>query len=182
MASIEEINRLNKEVEQEGRIKKEEIAQAIQKLKNTSLADLVILKSYWESEKGNHRKFDDISTKRRMHACNMIEAIKTLLSNPKQAKTPELVEPSVKAVVTSDNLKLSEAAIYLTISKSKLYKMTSLKEIPHRKVGQRLVFSKAELDEYLIGQRSTTSKEIDEKAESMLADREMNKKLKTKKK
>lgn len=181
MASIEEINRLNKEVEQEEKIKKEEIAQAIQKLNKTSLADLVILKSYWESERGNHRKFDAISTQKRKHAGNMIEAIKTLLSNPKQAKAPGPVETSVKAETESDYLQVDDAAVYLTISKSKLYKMTSKREIPFSKVGEKLVFSKSELDEYLKSHRSSTTMEIEEKAETMLADREISTKSKRKK-
>jgi excisionase family DNA binding protein len=37
----------------------------------------------------------------------------------------------------------------LRISESKLYKMTSVREVPHGKVGRQLRFKKSELDEFL---------------------------------
>lgn len=47
-------------------------------------------------------------------------------------------------------LTIDEAATYLTISKSHLYKLTSRGTIPHSKQGKRIYFSKAKLDVWLL--------------------------------
>jgi excisionase family DNA binding protein len=72
---------------------------------------------------------------------------------------------------------VSDAASYLRISESKLYKMTSSQKIPHVKIGRSLRFMKSQLDEFLdkakIGHTSDTT---DEEAEKHVANYPFKKK------
>ena len=66
-----------------------------------------------------------------------------------------------KEVLTSD-----EAAKYMGISKSYLYKLTMKREIPHYKpMGKVVYFNRAELEEWLQNNRITTASEISQKAQ-----------------
>lgn len=65
-----------------------------------------------------------------------------------------------KEVLTSD-----EAARYMGISKSYLYKLTMRGEIPHYKpMGKMCYFNRAELEQWLQRNRVATSSEINERA------------------
>ncbi|MDD4822152.1 MAG: helix-turn-helix domain-containing protein [Bacteroidales bacterium] len=65
-----------------------------------------------------------------------------------------------KEVLTSD-----ETARYMGISKSYLYKLTMRKEIPHYKpMGKVCYFNRAELEQFLQGNRVATSAEITNRA------------------
>lgn len=65
-----------------------------------------------------------------------------------------------KEVLTSD-----EAARYMGVSKSYLYKLTMRKEIPHYKpVGKICYFNRHELEEWLQNNRISTSSELSQKA------------------
>ena len=67
-----------------------------------------------------------------------------------------------KEVLTSD-----EAAKYMGISKSYLYKLTMKREIPHYKpMGKVVYFNRAELEEWLQNNRITTASEISQKAQN----------------
>lgn len=67
---------------------------------------------------------------------------------------------TTKAVLTSD-----EAAQYMGISKSYLYKLTMRGEIPHYKpMGKMCYFNRAELEEWLQSNRVATAAEIAEQA------------------
>jgi len=46
-------------------------------------------------------------------------------------------------------LDLSAAAIYLGLSKNRLYHLTAAKAIPFRKIGQKLIFDRHELDTWV---------------------------------
>lgn len=67
------------------------------------------------------------------------------------------IENLLKSVMKNDNgsvtiteiLNLNQAATYLSLSKSALYKKTSERTIPHFKQGKRLFFKRAELDDWL---------------------------------
>lgn len=50
-------------------------------------------------------------------------------------------------------LSLNEATHYLDVSKATLYLLTSKREIPHLKRGQKLYFLKADLDQWLLSHR-----------------------------
>jgi len=65
-----------------------------------------------------------------------------------------------KEVLTSD-----EAAKYMGISKSYLYKLTMKGEIPHYKpMGKMCYFNRAELEQWLQFNRVSTSTEISDRA------------------
>lgn len=65
-----------------------------------------------------------------------------------------------KEVLTSD-----EAAKYMGISKSYLYKLTMKGEIPHYKpMGKMCYFNRTELEQWLQSNRVSTSTEISDRA------------------
>lgn len=67
-----------------------------------------------------------------------------------------------KEVLTSD-----EAAQYMGISKSYLYKLTMRQQIPHYKpMGKMCYFNRAELEQWLQSNRVSTDSEISGKAQS----------------
>ena len=67
-----------------------------------------------------------------------------------------------KEVLTSD-----EAAMYMGISKSYLYKMTMRKEIPHYKpMGKVVYFNRSELEQWLQSNRVSTTSEVNQKAQA----------------
>jgi excisionase family DNA binding protein len=62
-------------------------------------------------------------------------------------------------------LNLKEAARYLDVSRSHLYKLTYSKEIPHYKPrGKQIYFEKRELDRWLLQNRQKTKAEIEQAA------------------
>lgn len=64
-------------------------------------------------------------------------------------------------------LTLSEAAAYLNLSKSYLYKMTMKKEIPYFKpMGKVCYFNKSDLDNWLHQNRISTDEELQQQADS----------------
>ena len=67
-------------------------------------------------------------------------------------------------------LTLLEAAAYLDISQSYLYKLTSTQQIPHFKPrGKRVYFLKADLDSYLLQNRVKPVDEIEMEAATRVA-------------
>ena len=69
------------------------------------------------------------------------------------------------AVANKEVLNLKEAARYLNVSCSHLYKLTSAKEIPHYKPrGKQVFFERKELDKWLLQNRQTTKAEIEQAA------------------
>lgn len=64
-------------------------------------------------------------------------------------------------------LSLNEATYYLDVSKATLYLLTSKREIPHLKRGQKLYFLKADLDQWLLSHRieKGTTKEVSQNTE-----------------
>lgn len=67
-------------------------------------------------------------------------------------------------VTVTKILNVDEAAKYLTVTKSHIYKLTSQNEIPHYKRGKKIYFKRAELDEWLTKHRIWTRDEIEQKA------------------
>ena len=69
------------------------------------------------------------------------------------------------AVANKDVLNLKEAARYLNVSCSHLYKLTYSKQIPHYKPrGKQVFFERKELDKWLLQNRQTTKAEIEQAA------------------
>ena len=68
---------------------------------------------------------------------------------------------TTKEVLTSD-----EAAAYMGISKSYLYKLTMRQQVPHYKpMGKMCYFNRAELEQWLQSNRVSTEKEINDRAQ-----------------
>ncbi|MBN8666120.1 MAG: helix-turn-helix domain-containing protein [Chitinophagales bacterium] len=59
-----------------------------------------------------------------------------------------------------DFLRFADAAKYLCISQSKLYKMTHRREIKYYKVGRTNVFRKEDLDEFILANSVPTAAEV----------------------
>ena len=69
------------------------------------------------------------------------------------------------AINTKDVLTSDEAAVYLGVSKSFLYKLTSSKEIPHYKPNGKLCFfERRELNRWAEQGKCTTATELTDKA------------------
>jgi len=69
------------------------------------------------------------------------------------------------ATLNKDVLNLREAAKYLNVSCSHLYKLTYTKEIPHYKPrGKQVFFERKELDRWLLQNRQKTKAEIEQAA------------------
>ncbi len=67
-----------------------------------------------------------------------------------------------KEVLTSD-----EAAKYMGISKSYLYKLTMRQQIPHYKpLGKMCYFNRAELEQWLQSNRVATNEDISQQAQA----------------
>ena len=67
-----------------------------------------------------------------------------------------------KEILTSD-----EAARYMGVSKSYLYKLTMRQQIPHYKpMGKMCYFSRLELEQWLQNNRVSTSTEINQQAQA----------------
>jgi excisionase family DNA binding protein len=67
-------------------------------------------------------------------------------------------------------LSLSEAAEFLKVSKSCIYKLTSAKKIPHFVPGgKRIYFKKSDLENWILQNRITPVAEIESKTESYLS-------------
>lgn len=66
----------------------------------------------------------------------------------------------IKSVLT-----FGEAATYIGVSKSHLYKLTMERSIPHYKPrGKMVYFDRAELDDWLLQNRVSTSEELEASA------------------
>lgn len=76
----------------------------------------------------------------------------------------EVFEPFLKDFNPQrDLVDLNEISQYLKLSKSQLYKLTSKSEIPYRKFGKRLFFSKKEIDQWIL-QSSVHIRTVEDKA------------------
>lgn len=68
---------------------------------------------------------------------------------------------------TKEVLTSNEAARYMGISKSYLYKLTMKQQIPHYKpMGKMCYFNRAELEQWLQGNKVATSSEINQQAQA----------------
>lgn len=75
-----------------------------------------------------------------------------------------------------EHLNLSEAAKYLGLSKSFIYKKTSKRNgLPFYKIGNKLIyFKKSELDAWLVSNRQSTHEEIALKADQSLTQKKID--------
>lgn len=74
-----------------------------------------------------------------------------------------------KNIILKNVLSFSEACLYLELSQSHLYKMTSTGAIPHYKPnGKKIYFNRAELDQWLLRNRMDSQDEIEQQAADFL--------------
>jgi len=79
------------------------------------------------------------------------------------------LENLIKKGQTEKPLTLNEAAQYLDISKSYIYKLTCSNKIPHFKPqGKRLYFAKSELDSWLMRNPVKSTTDIEQEADDYL--------------
>lgn len=67
-------------------------------------------------------------------------------------------------VTITEVLNLNQAAEYVSLSKSAIYKKTAERNIPHFKQGKRLYFKRSELNDWLTEQKISTNAEIEKQA------------------
>lgn len=87
-----------------------------------------------------------------------LNTIETLLKYP--VKQDRVVETSP----VSNILSITQAAEYLCLSKSSLYKMTSQRLIPFYKVSKKVYFNRVELAEWIDRHKVKTQEEIEQEA------------------
>jgi len=63
------------------------------------------------------------------------------------------MSPETKSVQSRPLLTISEAAAYLRLSKSAVYKKVESRDLTFYRVGRRLLFNPADLDKWLESQR-----------------------------
>jgi len=72
-------------------------------------------------------------------------------------------------IILKNVLSFSEACLYLELSQSHLYKLTSTGAIPHYKPnGKKIYFNRAELDQWLLRNRMDSQDEIEQQAANFL--------------
>lgn len=76
---------------------------------------------------------------------------------------------------TKEVLNVEEVALVLGISKSRVYHLTSTREIPYYKNGKSVCFKKSEIEEWRLKERIPTKSEIDSKAATYIATHKNNK-------
>jgi excisionase family DNA binding protein len=148
-------------------------AKAEKQLRNMNLQQLGERKSYWTGIYKENRKMDERSVMAREEASIWLKIIEKSM---RKRATEESSEPAPTA--EKIYLTVLEAAKLLNISVSTLYKKTSLKEIPHIKLGKKLTFRRADLEKYIADARVRTRSEIDDEAAKFVADSSMKKRKK----
>lgn len=85
---------------------------------------------------------------------------------------------SEKTLITSKEvLTADEAARYMGVSKSYLYKLTMQKKVPFSKpLGKVCYFNRMELEAWLMSNRVATSDELQDRAQAFCAHARVNKK------
>lgn len=86
------------------------------------------------------------------------------------------IESLLKTILQTENgmsmitevLNLEQAAEYVSLSKSAIYKKSSERNIPHFKKGKKLYFKRSELDAWLTEQKVDTNAEIEKMAQDYI--------------
>lgn len=77
----------------------------------------------------------------------------------------------LKALIAApqrDTMDIGEAAEFLRLSKGTIYKYTADRAIPHARFGNRIVFSRAELDRWVQSKRVETVEETKRRAQAAI--------------
>ena len=169
MANLQEY----KELWEYKKRKAETEAKAEKFLRNKNLQQLGELKSYWTGVSKENRKMDEESVRAQEESSLWIRIIEKIMRARATDESGE-ADPTIEKTYLS----LSEAAKFLNISESTLYKRTSSKEIPHFKSGKKLAFNKTDLEKYVAATRVKTQTEIDDDAAKFVANSNLKKRKK----
>ena len=85
-------------------------------------------------------------------------------------KSLKKIDPVLNSPV-NEILNMNEAAAYLGLTKSYLYKMTSSRMIPHSKLGKKIIFWRNELYDWISAHKVKTNTEIEQEANEYLVKR-----------
>lgn len=184
------IERLDKILEMFNNVQQEDIIDIRQSYKNVSYTIGVIGHEYNNISKAVQSIKDEVLSIKnevvkikynidKISAKNSCEEIKDkIIQDLKFNAHKELPHEKATQKKSSDNetLKLDkdvltseEVVKYLGISKSYLYKLTMMRQIPHYKpLGKFVYFSKKELDKWILTNRISTEDEINQKAQEYL--------------
>lgn len=167
MISVYEWAKLKADLHTEAVATEQVLADRIDRLKTLPTRELSSLLEHWSTQVSRMRMLDGATIKKRNDAETWVQAINYVLEHPELAVCPPA---TMQDTIRADNMTADEAASYLRIPKSSLYKGTSSSKIPHRKVGRLLRFSREELDKYLGGRQIMTDQELDEAANTKLGE------------
>jgi len=93
-----------------------------------------------------------------------LNTIESLLRSSKKT------DPVLNAPV-NEIFNMAQAADYLGLAKSTVYKMTSSRLIPHSKVSKKIIFKRNELEEWITKHKVKTKEEIEQEANAYLSRR-----------
>lgn len=66
-------------------------------------------------------------------------------------------------------LSMDEAVLFTGMSKGHLYRLTSMRRIPHFKKSRKLYFKKSELEEWMLDSKVLTDEEVQVRASTYMA-------------
>ncbi len=93
------------------------------------------------------------------------------MESAKEITQTQGIDPVVY-LLQKEILSLQEACIYLCISQSYMYKLTSSRKIPHYSpMGKLIFFKRTELDQWVFKNRRGTQEELNSEASSFLKKR-----------
>ena len=75
------------------------------------------------------------------------------------------------SVPVNEILNMSQAADYLGLAKSTIYKLTSSRLIPHCKIGNKIAFKRSDLNEWITKGKVKTREEIEQEANDYIVKR-----------
>ncbi len=103
-----------------------------------------------------------------------IERIKTLEQKINEVKKIKSIEASIKQIkeqmwTVKETLTIHEASVYLGVSESYIYKLTSSKQIPHYKPNGKLIyFNRKELNKWVMRNQVQTTRATPHTEKEML--------------
>lgn len=98
------------------------------------------------------------------------EELKALIRSCIREEIESILQGMHQQKIVPERLGLQDAAEYLGVSKSQMYKLTHTRAIPYYKFGKRVIFYTKELDEWIkqTAYRVKTREEIEREASEYL--------------
>ena len=95
----------------------------------------------------------------------ILERLNAIESLFRSSKKTDLVS----SVPVNEIFNMAQAADYLGLAKSTIYKMTSSRLIPHSKVSRKIIFMRNELEDWITKHKIKTKEEIEREADAYLS-------------